>query len=229
MVTIIIILISIVILVILALILAAIYSSKDRGGIHLGVKQDITYESSITDISGIRGEAEVNKALRLLLRKDEYLLTNLLVPINNKYKIEIDSIMVSRKGIFLIEIKSWVGHIEGTSTSLEWNQRYDSGINDRTHINPLNQLDKQYVALSKYLKDKYTLEVSLIIYRATSIDIDASNVYTLREYKEYYRSLEDTTLSIEDINNIVNILKVCVASKEELDKHKVEVEKLHNK
>lgn len=52
------------------------------------------------DYAGRVAESSVNATLRELLRDDEYLLTNLLLPLKNGHKTEIDGVLISRKGIF---------------------------------------------------------------------------------------------------------------------------------
>ena len=98
---------------------------NDGGGIHIGAHQRVSFFTPANDRAGIVGEKRANYHLRTLLRNDEYLLTNLLLPLRNGEKTEIDAVLISRKGIFCIEIKHWVGHISGNDEDESWLQEYD--------------------------------------------------------------------------------------------------------
>ncbi len=54
----------------------------------------------ITKRRGIQGEKAVNYHLRRLVGENEYLLTNVLLPLENGHKTEIDSILISKKEFF---------------------------------------------------------------------------------------------------------------------------------
>ena len=73
-------------LVALVVFLALVVGNKDRsdyqdgGGQLYGGIEKISFFSPFNDRAGILGEDYVNSELRLLLRKDEYLLANVLLP-----------------------------------------------------------------------------------------------------------------------------------------------------
>lgn len=105
------------------------------------------------------GEKIVDEHLRLLLREDEYLLANLLIPLGNGFDTEIDCVLISRKGIFCIEIKNWVGHISGSDEDESWLQKYDDPyMNDREHRNPAKQNKRHCAILNRVLYNRYDID-----------------------------------------------------------------------
>ena len=99
--------IAIPIAVVIVIIIIAIASSinhdrgdyNDGGGTQIGGSETIPLLTPENDRAGLWGEKVVNYHLRLLLRKDEYLLANLLLPLRNGHKAEIDCVLITRKGM----------------------------------------------------------------------------------------------------------------------------------
>ena len=75
-------------------------------------RQKLNNDLSITDLKGAEGERYVNSKLELLPEGSEFILTNLLLPTYGGHKTEIDTVLVTKKGIFCIEIKNWIGKIK---------------------------------------------------------------------------------------------------------------------
>ncbi len=194
---------------------------QDGGGTQLGGSEKIPLFAPANDRAGMWGEKFVNKHLRLLLREDEYLLANLLIPLSNGHKNEIDCVLISRKGIFCIEIKNWVGHISGTDEDEKWLQKYDDPYKkDTERNNPVKQNEGQCHTLKRVLNNKYDIDGAVIfadLEDGTGIDSDYT--FTINEFKERYRSL-DETIPQEELKMIYKKLSQYVATSEELEKRK---------
>ena len=83
----------------------------DGGGTIISGEHNVGFFTPENEKAGAYGELKTNYYVRLLLKSDEYLLANLLLPLKNGRKTEIDCVLISRKGVFCIETKNWVGHI----------------------------------------------------------------------------------------------------------------------
>ena len=83
---------------------------RDGGGTQIGGGERIPFFTPANERAGMWGEKIVNYHLRPLLRQDEYLLANVLLPLKNGHKTEIDCVLISRKGVFCVETKTWVAH-----------------------------------------------------------------------------------------------------------------------
>lgn len=72
---------------------------------------------------GRKGEIKVSGILSLLPRNNYILLNDLLLPINEEgHTIQIDHVVVSSYGVFVIETKNYSGTIYGTEKKEYWSQ-----------------------------------------------------------------------------------------------------------
>ena len=191
---------------------------KDGGGIRIGGDEIINIFAPANDKAGIHGEKIVNEELRLLLRNDEYLLVNLLLPFKNGRKTEIDCVLVSRKGIFCIETKRWVGHIIGNDEDERWIQQYDDPYKgDITHNNPVSQNKFHCDVLDRILNYKYEIENAVIFFSLEDgSGINSKFVYTISEFKTWYRTLDELGITDFEIKQISQILQKYVATNEQI-------------
>ncbi|ALG68127.2 nuclease-related domain-containing protein [Beggiatoa leptomitoformis] len=108
---------------------------------------------------GITGEAQVNSAIRCHLDKKSYfLIKNITLPIDSR-TTQIDHLIVSPFGIFVIETKNMRGNIYGKEEDKLWTQQLN-----KTHYTFQNPLHQNY----KHVK---TLE--------TLLDIDIKKLHSL--------------------------------------------------
>ena len=224
-------------IVLIIIVIAAIGSNhhekgdyKDGGGLQVGGDERIPFFAPANDRAGMWGEKLVNNHLRPLLKEDEYLLANLLLPLKNGHKTEIDCVLISRKGIFCIETKNWVGHISGNDEDEYWHQEYDDPyMSKRDHRNPVKQNEGHCAALERRLHSNY--QVNNIVIFADLEDgwgIDSDYAFSVSSFAEYYRELSDDSLNITQIKAIYEMLLPFVASDEELAIHKEEVRNRFN-
>ena len=72
---------------------------------------------------GVLGEFQVNLLLNLFLSKDKYhLIKNVTLPTEDG-TTQIDHILVSQYGVFVIETKNMKGWIFGSSNQKQWTQK----------------------------------------------------------------------------------------------------------
>ena len=217
---------------VIAIIVGIVVSSKrgrgdygDGGGTQVGGPERIPLFTPANDAKGIYGEKIVNYHLRPLLREDEYLLANLIIPLQNGRKTEIDCVLISRKGIFCIEVKNWVGHISGNDEDDYWYQEYDDPwMDDKKHRNPVKQNEGHCIALERKLHNNYSVDNAVIF---AELDdgwgIDSEYSFTIRSFKDYYRELDDNELNPIQIKAIYQMLYPFVATEEEMAKYREEI------
>ncbi len=87
--------------------------------------------------SGKRGEKIVAKELAKLKKKDFIIINNLLLPSSNGRTSQVDHVVISTRGIFVIETKNHAGRISGGEHAQYWQQHFAS--QSRTFYNPLLQ------------------------------------------------------------------------------------------
>lgn len=204
-----------------------IREKRNKGGIHLGYQNKILENSETNEIAGIKGEIRICEDLRRILKEDEYIFTNILLPIRNNHTTELDAVIVSRKGIFCIEIKTWIGRITGNDKDEYWLQEYaDPSLAPRQHKNPVLQNDRHCARLEKLLKrdDVYCIVLLAVL---EEDNIDSKYTYTFNGFKNFYNELNDDELTIEEINAISNKLKQFIPNLAQMEKHKSDVNKMH--
>ena len=111
---------------------------------------------------GITGEFLVNTAARLFLPKDEYRLIKDVTLQTDDGTTQIDHIIVSRYGVFVIETKNMKGWIFGSANQKTWTQK----IYKHTHKfqNPLHQNYKHVKTLETLLDIPASAIHSLVVF-----------------------------------------------------------------
>ena len=88
---------------------------------------------------GFLGETVINVAMWLKLEKDVYhRLNNITLPLVNGGSTQIDHVIVSVYGIFVIETKNYKGWIYGSEKQRQWTQAFPNGSKYKFQ-NPLRQ------------------------------------------------------------------------------------------
>lgn len=174
---------------------------------------------------GAQGENCANYHLHHLLMEDEYLLTNLLLPLRNGYTTEIDSILITRKGIFCIEIKNWVGHISGNDQDDYWIQKYDNPYRkDKHHRNPVKQNESHYRVLERLLGYCYEIKNVIIFPRIEGRrHLNSAFVYEIKDFIVYYEVLPNNKIDEAGLKEIADKLKIYQATPEELRIHREQI------
>ena len=114
-----------------------------------------------TKLTGFVGEFAFQGIARLYLNDDYHIMSNIVLKAHNG-TTEIDEIIVSKYGIFVIEIKTYKGWIFGDKLSPKWTQ---SLYNEKhTFQNPLRQNYKHIKSLQSLLKLPDNKFISLIVF-----------------------------------------------------------------
>lgn len=154
----------------------------------------------------ILGETFINVAMWLKLEKDVYhRLNNITLPLANGGSTQIDHIIVSVYGIFVIETKNYKGWIYGSEKQKQWTQAFPNGSKFKFQ-NPLRQ---NYLHI-KTLADLLGLELSY--FHSTIAFIGECELKTRDELPEnvlttgmvsYVKKKEDRLLTEDEVTSIV--------------------------
>lgn len=158
----------------------------------------LTYRSLLPLIKGAEGELSVKVFLRFLKKKDYRVLNNLTL-YGAGYKSQIDHVVVSKFGIFVIETKNYKGWILGGEHSQYWTQVIFK--RKEKLYNPIRQNFGHIKALKFHLSGyPYTKYIPIVVFtnRATlKVKTNSDVIYTyrlLRTMKQYDQVvLSDTT------------------------------------
>lgn len=170
---------------------------------------------------GKRGEMRVFSILLQL--PDEYTIINDLMLSTEKGTTQIDHVVVSRYGVFVIETKNYQGEIYGDDNRKEWTQMI---VNDVTYTkrwwktytyvtknhfyNPVKQSLAHSIAIRNLLSQWSALKiVPIVVFTGSAVLKDVNSSYdviydsNLIETIQAYRTIY---LSDSDVQKVVNIL-----------------------
>ncbi len=98
------------------------------------------------------------------------LLRNCYVPLPNGYPVEIDTILITRVGIFVFEAKARHGFISGAAYDEKWKQ--ELGDDNNEFENPILQNDKHITALADFLGEDENIFYSVIVFDNNNCHLD---------------------------------------------------------
>ncbi|MDE7419903.1 MAG: NERD domain-containing protein [Muribaculaceae bacterium] len=126
--------------------------------------------------SGKRGERIVAKELARLKKKDHIIINDLLLPTSNGRTSQIDHVVISTRGIFVIETKNHAGRISGGEHAQYWQQHLSS--QSRTLYNPLLQNRSHLRAIRRLLPklDAELFSTMVVFTEAWRLDIKAEEI-----------------------------------------------------
>ena len=155
---------------------------------------------------GHLGEYNVYKALQGI---DAKFLFNLYVPYGNSTS-EIDIVMISKSGIFVIECKNYRGIINGEEDDEYWTSlsKIDYRHNDtnvNTFYNPIKQNQTHIEALSQYIK--YPMH-NIVCFSDMSIcNIKSKSIVTQVKYiNSIITNIQKQSLDIVNVDEVYNVL-----------------------
>ncbi len=157
---------------------------------------------------GFIGEVIINITTRLFLDKNRYhLIKNVTLPTEDG-STQIDHIIVSEYGVFVVETKNMKGWIFGGEHQKIWTQ---SIFKHKSKFqNPLHQNYKHVKTLERVLNIELDKIFSVIVFvgDATFKTQMPVNVNYPRGYLRYIKSKKENLLSQEEVRNVVRIIEL---------------------
>lgn len=157
---------------------------------------------------GFIGEVIINIVSTIFLDKKKYhLIKNVTLPTEDG-STQIDHIIVSKYGIFVVETKNMKGWIFGGENQKIWTQ---SIFKHKSKFqNPLHQNYKHVKTLERILNVESDKIFSVIVFvgDATFKTKMPANVNYPKGYLEYIKSKNKTLLSQEEVRNVVQIIEL---------------------
>ncbi len=161
-------------------------------------------------IKGKLGEKSVATILSFL-PKDEYVVLNDIMLKNGNSTTQIDHIVVSIYGIFVIETKNYKGWIFGNAHKDYWTQNIWG--NKYSLYNPLFQNKKHILFLTRKFNILKCMNVRIfpivVFLSASRLQLtgDCECVLWLKELRSYIRSFTNIKLSIDECYNIASMIQ----------------------
>lgn len=154
--------------------------------------------------SGFMGEFWVKLKLRKL-PKDKYIVFNNIMIEDEKGTHQIDHLVLSKFGIFVIEMKNYYGLIKGKEFDNKWCQYL--GKHKSYFLNPIHQNYGHIKSLSNLFKleDKYFISVICFSNQA-KVDVKSNNIVTQVDYLKDEILKYNEVLINDDIKKLSNIV-----------------------
>lgn len=175
---------------------------------------------------GLRGERWVAETLLSRLPQGYHVINNIFLPLPNNTTTQIDHVVVSRYGIFVIETKTYSGWIFGDEKSPQWMQTI---YRKRSRFqNPIRQNYRHVCALADCLRIPKNIFKDMVIFNGdcnfkTEMP---SKVMRRRNAANYIMSHSEILLSDKEVSDIVAAISEWSDSIDE-DKRKAHVANLH--
>lgn len=162
--------------------------------------------SLMSMFKGFIGEAMGSLAHKMLLDKSIYReLNNVTIPTPDG-TTQIDHVIVSRYGIFVIEAKNMSGWIFGDEKSAQWTQSFPGG--KFKFQNPLRQNYRHTKCLSDFLGVEHSKLHSVVMFWGeTSFKTPMPENVLDKGYTSYIKSKADVLFSDEEVDELVEAIQ----------------------
>ena len=169
----------------------------------------IVLKINSSKIKGSIGEAKVNTRLNFI-GKEYIVLKDILIKSSNGYTSQIDELVLSEYGLFVIETKNYKGWIFGNEKAENWTQVIYK--EKHTFRNPIKQNWSHIYALKSLLSDYPNIKYHPIVVfsgNATLKSIESSIpvIYTNKLNSTIRKLSFEKCLSIDELNKIQTILE----------------------
>lgn len=191
---------------------------------------EVAVKMLLPKIKGATGEASVGLLLSKL-DKEKYVVVHNVMLRTEKGTTQVDYIVVSTFGLFVIEVKNYNGWILGSEKGHEWTQ----SIYGKKHkfMNPIHQNYGHVKALEKVMSDMELRDIpmySIITFPGTStlkVKCEKENVVYWAQLVKRIRKLSvKEVLGKSQINQILEILQNSnIDSKETRREHVEEIQR----
>lgn len=155
---------------------------------------------------GEQGEIAVARRLKKL-PQEQYKIINDLLLQNNGFSSQIDHVVVSPYGVFVIETKNYTGDIFGGPNSEMWTQNiYGSKSQFR---NPIWQNQGHITALKRVLGDRGRIPFHNIVLFSEYADVKADacqGIYYFRQIVPVIKGFDEIVLTQADVDSIYSKL-----------------------
>ena len=173
---------------------------------------------------GFMGEFWVKRELNKL-PKDEYFVLNDIMIFSNNNSHQIDHIVISKYGIFAIEMKNFYGYIIGNEYNNKWTLRMGGY---KKHIsNPIHQNYGHIQALKEVLNINEDIFISIVCFsNQARLNIESKSIVVqLDGLKEVILSYKEKTFNEDFINIKDKLLELNIVDKKQRKEH---VKKIKN-
>ena len=189
----------------------------------------------ISKSAGNVGENAVARMLRKLPKKSYFIINDLMIEKSNGRTSQIDHVVVSPYGIFVIETKNISGYIYGSEYSKQWTRHWRGftrggyfGYNDLLFDNPVLQNGAHVKALFEQLHYYHPRFIPIIAFspRATlKVEVQGVAVIYWLQINDVIKRYDEEVMSIEQAQEIYKtLLSINITDKDRRKTHAAQAE-----
>lgn len=193
-----------------------IIKSKNKKNDIIEVQQEKQLKTK-SQIKGEIGEESTGNEFKRFfenISSEFKILKNIYIKYDEENTTEIDILIISEYGIFVIENKHYRGWIFGNFKQEQWTDCYPNNVKIKFY-NPLKQNYTHIRTLKKYIDEKYhNMIYSYIVFSGgcelKKVPYDSEFIKILKDNdinKTLQESIKEKILSAEDIEVLFNTLK----------------------
>lgn len=192
-------------------ILLAIIKKNSSNGERRKVRSRETAKPEI--VAGKYGEKIASAIIKSVLNEEDNYFTNVTVT-NGEQKVELDNLIINRRGVYIIEVKNYTGEIYGEIHDDEWEKLHISR-NGNAYVkkikNPIKQVKRQ-IGITSAIFNRHRIRVWVYGYvLMLNNNSPVSNKFTLNNAKEIDNAIHNKgkcNLDKKTIDAIKRVLKV---------------------
>ena len=179
-------------------------------------------DDSITSRLGKLGESEVSFVLHSLpleyLAIDDVIIPDQVTDPSKRYTTQIDHIVISPFGIFVIETKNYKGWIYGSEKSKDWKETFRT-TPAHYFYNPIKQNLGHVYALAEHLRLNTNLFKPIVVFSdSCRLNVETTTpVVYVSQLAEQILSYTDVIIPTENVAAIYDRLNKLILSSEEAE------------
>lgn len=187
---------------------------------------------NLTFSTGDAGERAVAGILTNLPKDQYFIINDLMIEKQNGHTTQIDHVVISPYGIFVIETKNITGYIYGSEYSKEWKRHWRGymrggfyGYNDMLFDNPVLQNGAHVKALYERLHNYCTKFIPIIAFSPKAVlkvNVQNIDVVYWSHVLDVIRRYKEEVMSVEQAQEIYNFLQALnIKDEKRRDSHAV--------
>ena len=175
---------------------------------------------------GKLGEFAVRRKIGKTIEGKRYIFNDIYFNEDGK-SIQIDHILISSKGVIVLETKNYSGRIYGKENQQEWTQVLAYGKRKNKFYNPLKQNNTHCYYVNKIVGESTPI-ISLIVFIQNNTQfIDANTVIGVHELKKKLKYLPNV-ISDDKVVEIANKIKNHISNKRSKKEHVKKINEMRN-
>lgn len=189
--------------------------------------------------AGDRGENAVARRLRRLPKDRYFIINDLMIEKYNGHTTQIDHVVISPYGVFVIETKNISGYVYGYELSPQWKRHWKGykrngfyGSDTMIFDNPILQNGAHIKSLRERLRNYNTRFISIIAFspKATlKVDVHDIDVIYWTQIVETIKMYHEEVMSIDQAREIYEfLLNINISDEEQRKAHAERAQRYKN-